>query len=397
MHEAGVRLLGLLSVLAVLGLAGCNASIPVFQPTEGYGAAGPYNVKETRIPHPRLPGRNIAIFAPENLEGPLPTIFFCHGFTGNFPRVYRELMEHSASRGYVVVFSPYQTLSINNEALYDQMYAGFRAAAAQFPTLIDTSKIGFVGHSFGAGAVPYVAWRCLVEDGWGQEGAFMHLLASWYFLGLSEDQMRFFPEHAHAIVQVFADDLAVDPSISLDFFHHLGLPEAQKEFVITYSDSFGPWTLDAIHRTPVTWRVADQLNALDYYAVYKLLDALADYTFTGNPEAYNTALGGGSPEQTFMGIWPDGTPVRPMEVSDRPTVWRMGTDYDFPWDSVVNPRVPRDNCPDVFNPYQEDRDRDGVGDACDNCPDVENPFQEDSNGNGIGDACDPSFQAQRGR
>ena len=26
-----------------------------------------------------------------------------------------------------------------------------------------------------------------------------------------------------------------------------------------------------------------------------------------------------------------------------------------------------DNCPDDFNPYQEDIDEDGLGDACDNC------------------------------
>ncbi len=48
-----------------------------------------------------------------------------------------------------------------------------------------------------------------------------------------------------------------------------------------------------------------------------------------------------------------------------------------------------DNCPDVPNPDQADRDEDGTGDVCDNCPDLANAGQEDSDADGIGDACDP--------
>lgn len=60
-----------------------------------------------------------------------------------------------------------------------------------------------------------------------------------------------------------------------------------------------------------------------------------------------------------------------------------------------------DNCPEVANPDQADRDDDSIGDACDadrdgdgvandvdNCPDAFNADQADYDGDGIGDACD---------
>lgn len=47
-----------------------------------------------------------------------------------------------------------------------------------------------------------------------------------------------------------------------------------------------------------------------------------------------------------------------------------------------------DNCPDVPNPDQADRDGDFVGDACDNCPNNANANQADADGDGLGDACD---------
>ena len=47
-----------------------------------------------------------------------------------------------------------------------------------------------------------------------------------------------------------------------------------------------------------------------------------------------------------------------------------------------------DNCPDDYNPGQEDGDSDGVGDVCDNCPEDPNPDQEDGDLDGVGDICD---------
>ena len=79
-------------------------------------------------------------------------------------------------------------------------------------------------------------------------------------------------------------------------------------------------------------------DAIDYYGIYRLVDALAEYSFYGNLDAKNVALGNNCPEQRFMGTWQDCTPVRELLSTDTPDTLQLKKSYTHSWGSVLNQR-----------------------------------------------------------
>ncbi|MCK5458471.1 MAG: hypothetical protein KAI20_01155, partial [Thermoplasmatales archaeon] len=71
----------------------------------------------------------------------------------------------------------------------------------------------------------------------------------------------------------------------------------------------------ADHLAPVCLPFFSTVDAMDYYSTWKLFDALTDYAFYGINGEYCL---GNTPEQRFMGLWSDGTPVNELIITDTP-------------------------------------------------------------------------------
>jgi pimeloyl-ACP methyl ester carboxylesterase len=309
---------------------------PLFpKPASGYGADGIYAVGEMSFPSPDFPGEQIEVFYPQGVSNAVPTLFFAHGFGGTFSNYVGGMLEFVAKKGYAIVFVPYPTTGSSIVERYDILLAGFRQAARTFPQIIDTTQVGFMGHSFGGGAMFGVSHRCFTENNWGENGRLLFSLAPWYSYELTQAQLQSFPANTKLIMQVYDDDAVNDHRMAIDIFNQINIPALEKDYILVKSDTLQGHIYAADHAVPGTYQVFD---ALDYYAFYRLLDALCDYTFTGNPAAKAVALGNGSAEQVTM---PPG--LKPLFQTDAPMPVYPEDTYGFPCSAILNPR--RAYCP----------------------------------------------------
>jgi len=140
----------------------------IFLPiTAGYGAD---SIRSIRVEyHKPAAFRHGAIYLyrPETVSVRMPVVFFLHSVgTGN-NNSYDKLLRHMASRGLCVLHITYRIKSFPYQGrTYRRMFSSCLAAVKYFGAYIDTTKIGFAGHSFGAAALPYLALRCITERNW---------------------------------------------------------------------------------------------------------------------------------------------------------------------------------------------------------------------------------------
>lgn len=300
------------------------------KPATGYGADGQHTVGLISFVNSNFPLKNIEIYYPSDITTKVPTIFYSHAYGGNISANIQGLLNFVAMKGYAIVFVPYQTTGVSIYDRYDNLLAGFRKAARNYPGIIDTTKVGFLGHSFGGGASFGNGYKCFTENNWGQNGRFIYALAQWYAYNISQAELQSFPANTKLLTEVFDDDVTNDHRMAIDIFNNITIPPAEKDFILLKSDTLNSYVYVADHAVPNT---AAAFDAFDYYAYYRLLDALCDYTFNGSLAGKNVALGNGSTAQVTM---PGG--LRSLIQTDDPASFYPQNKYEFPCGDTLNLR-----------------------------------------------------------
>jgi len=285
---------------------------------------------------------------PESRKAPL--VVFIHGWSAYYPVIYGDWVRHIARRGNIVIFPRYQLLPTDNprpflaNTVFAVKDALARLEAGKLGVRPDVEKVAVVGHSLGGMLTARLAVAA-AEEGIPQPGALMVVQPGGVWGGAGWlrklGDPKTVPPSTLLLAVVGDQDRVVGDSAAKRIFNAARqIPAGNKDFVTVVSDARGDPPLLATHTSPTSisdagfWAGARRnlgadeakdkegvaggargVNALDYYAYWKLFDALCDCAFFGRNREY--ALGGGE-EQVFMGKWSDGRPVSRLVVTDEP-------------------------------------------------------------------------------
>ncbi len=319
----------------------------------GYGSWGANTViHETEIDDVANDGI-INFYHPDMAATQLPTVFFISGW-GRPASSYEKIFHFIASQGYAVV-SIYNRNPGNIVESY-QFSLNMMVIAAQlhYANWIDTTTVGLMGHSYGAGATIWLG-KNLFGDAynWGQNGRFIFMSAPWYSLLVTQTDLINYPANVKLLIEISNDDVRTDEyTWNTDerairaIFELINIPNSEKDFVRIYSDpttyqldSDGDGTTETFSYEADHYLSYTGINnahgyqpwdALDVYAINRLSHAMMDFVFEGNQPAKNVVLGNGSTAQIDMNFLTD------LSVTDTPIITRPANEFAYRCNNTWN-------------------------------------------------------------
>lgn len=257
--------------------------------------------------------------------GTAPLILFFHGWGIKNPNPYSAWIEHIVKKGNIVVFPVYQAAAFTKPDEYTSnatrsVLSSLELLKGKDHVTPDLNRFAIVGHSCGGMVASNIAALAAVS-GLPVPKALMSIEPGWVTTVPLEDLSKIPADILLLTIVGDQDFTSGDKGAIKIFLETPQIPLDRKDFITMVSDYHGSPPLMADHFAPasrapdVDLQSAAIPDALDYYCLWKLFDALTDAAFYGKNCEY--ALGN-TPQQRFMGTWSDGTPIKEMIVTDKP-------------------------------------------------------------------------------
>lgn len=283
-----------------------------------------------------------------------PVVIFLHGWSGTNPLYYGAWIDHIVKRGNIVIFPRYQSSILTSRAAFiPNTLDAVKAALARLqsePGHVppDLNRVATVGHSLGGVLAASVA-ALAGENQLPQIRAVMAVEPGLTRAPLSVPMADLGKIPGTTLLLSIAGDrdtLVADYDAKRIYYESKQVSADNKDFVRLVSDERGRPGLIGGHRAPTApdaeydngegdltarrsgvpggsipdgaARVDSRTpttDAIDYYGLWKLFDALCDAAFFGKNREF--ALGN-TVQQRFMGKWSDGTAVKELVVTDKP-------------------------------------------------------------------------------
>ena len=325
----------LLSILFTVTInAQYQGSIPEI--TTGYGSFGMYandtliTIENTTVPSNVLADRTVSIFYSKAITLPAPTIMIAPGWGQFLPDIFEHLIDFIVSKGCVVVHAPTQS---NGGSWFSNHYSGMQMAVDNYSNIIDTTRIGIFGHSVGGGAVSWLGKKFFMDKNYGLNGRFMFASSPWINFEITQTDLLNFPQDVAFITQFFEEDTGfvspngTDPRYGIDIYNNINIPASEKDFIMVNSSDVSGYHYTTDHGIYSN----APYDALDFYGLFKHIDALIDYKFNGNCAAKYVCLGNGGLAQIDMGE------MNPLTVNEDIVILPQ-SHYDYPCNAAGNPR-----------------------------------------------------------
>jgi pimeloyl-ACP methyl ester carboxylesterase len=245
-----------------------------------------------------------------------PVVIFLHGWSGVNPEVYEAWIHHLVRKHRIVVYPVYQ--QVGQTPASQTMRNAIIALQAAFTELTrpghvqpETDKVAVVGHSFGG--MMAANYAVVAHDNNLPAPKAVMSVEPGGPMFLVEDYSQIAAGTLMLCILGDRDFIVPDQFATMIFNRSTGIAQADKDLILMRSDGHGEPDLIADHFAPLSRLNGSGIDALDWYGLWKWMDALSDAAFYGlNRES---ALGG-TPEQQFMGLWSDGQPVAAPEITD---------------------------------------------------------------------------------